>query len=262
MHQFPGSEVRSARRVGWWIVPLFVLIPIAVACYWVQERRLDADLVRAEPAQVVADARLRQHALALAPAIYRDHCQACHGASMQGNPRIGAPNLKDSVWLYGDGGVGDIENTILYGIRSGHPKARNVTDMPAEGRTRQLTAAEVADAVQYVLMLSTQVHDEEAAQRGRKLYFDKGNCFDCHASDAEGNTDYGTPSLKGPVWNYGGDPQTLYQTVYNGRHGLCPAWIGKLGFAQIRALAVYLYEASQRASDVASKAASRQLARK
>ena len=47
---------------------------------------------------------------------------------------VGAPNLGNSVWLYGDGGIGDIEYTILYGIRSGHPKAHNVTDMPAEGR--------------------------------------------------------------------------------------------------------------------------------
>ena len=53
---------------------------------------------------------------------------------MQGNPALGAPNLTDKVWLYDQGGVSDIERTILYGVRSGHAKSRNITDMPPVGR--------------------------------------------------------------------------------------------------------------------------------
>jgi cytochrome c oxidase cbb3-type subunit 3 len=113
--------------------------------------------------------------------------------------------------------------------------------MPAEGRTHQLSAAEIEDVVDFVLALSRQPHDAAAAERGRKLFYDRGNCFDCHAGDAMGNPDYGSPALLGKTWIYGGDRLTLRQSIYSGRHGLCPAWIFKLTPLQIRALAVYLY---------------------
>lgn len=33
---------------------------------------------------------------------YLQFCMGCHGADGSGNPAIGAPNLADSIWLYGD----------------------------------------------------------------------------------------------------------------------------------------------------------------
>jgi cytochrome c oxidase cbb3-type subunit 3 len=204
-------------------------------------RSLEARLMRQWPAELAHSPEMMGFAVSLARPVYAAHCASCHGANLRGNRAIGAPNLADPVWLYGDGGIGDIENTILYGIRSGHPKAHNVTDMPAEGRTHQLSAPEIEDVVDFVLALGGQAHDATAAERGRKLFLDKGNCFDCHAGDAQGNTDYGSPGLLGPTWIYGGDRLTLRQTIYSGRHGLCPAWITRLTPPQIRALAVYLY---------------------
>jgi cytochrome c oxidase cbb3-type subunit 3 len=188
---------------------------------------------------------MMRFAVSLARPVYARHCASCHGVNLHGGHAIGAPDLTDSAWLYGDGGIGDIENTILYGVRSGHPKAHNVTDMPAEGRLHQLSAPEVDDVVEFVLALSRQPHAEEAAERGRKLFYDKGNCVDCHANDAMGNTDYGAPALLGPNWNYGGDRLTLRKSIYSGRHGRCPAWISVLTPPQIRALAVYLYVESR-----------------
>jgi cytochrome c oxidase cbb3-type subunit 3 len=123
--------------------------------------------------------------------------------------------------------------------------AHNVTDMPPEGRVHQLSADEVRDVIDYVLALGRAPHDTAAAERGRKLFYDKGNCYDCHANDAKGNIDYGAPSLLGPNFLYGGDRETLYRSVYSGRHGLCPAWAGKLTPTQIRALAVFLYVESR-----------------
>lgn len=35
--------------------------------------------------------------------VYSQYCIACHGAEAAGNPLLGAPNLADSSWLYGDG---------------------------------------------------------------------------------------------------------------------------------------------------------------
>jgi cytochrome c oxidase cbb3-type subunit 3 len=34
--------------------------------------------------------------------VFADNCAACHGESGQGNPQLGAPSLKDAIWLYGD----------------------------------------------------------------------------------------------------------------------------------------------------------------
>jgi cytochrome c oxidase cbb3-type subunit 3 len=218
---------------------------LGVSGYWLYSRSMESSLVRAWPAELVRSTEMTRFAVSMARPLYAAHCASCHGADLHGDPAIGAPNLTGSRKLYGDGGIGDIEHTILYGIRSGHPKAHNVTDMPAEGRMHQLSEREVDDVAEFVLALSRQAHDAAAAARGRQLFYDKGNCFDCHAGDGAGNTDYGSPSLQGPTWNYGGDRATLRQTIYGGRHGLCPAWISVLTPPQIRALAVYLYVESR-----------------
>jgi cytochrome c oxidase cbb3-type subunit 3 len=243
--------VRRRRSLVFGLVAIGIVL--CALGYWLQRRASEARMVRLWPVQLAHDPAMLSFAVSLARPVYASHCARCHGADLNGKRSIGAPNLADSVWLYGDGGIGDIETTILYGIRSGHPKAHNVTDMPAEGRTEQLSRAEVDDVVEFVLALSRQPHDDAASVRGRGLFYDKGNCFDCHARDALGNTDYGTPSLVGPGWLYGGDRQTLRQTIYNGRHGLCPAWIDQLTPAQIRALAAFLYVASQPASRLAAR---------
>lgn len=41
-------------------------------------------------------------------------CAACHGAEAKGNPAMGAPNLTDAIWLYGNS-----EETITETIRNG-----------------------------------------------------------------------------------------------------------------------------------------------
>ena len=179
-------------------------------------------------------------------------CARCHGPELKGNTAIGAPNLTDKVWLYDQGNVSDIERTIIYGIRSGHSKARNITDMPAVGRLGVLKPAEIYDVVQYVRQISHQDFDAKAAPRGYALFKDKGNCFDCHAQDGTGNPDYGSVDLTANVWNWGGDYVSLYKSVRDGRHGLMPAFIDTLSAAEIRAVAVDVYERSHGARQVAS----------
>ena len=34
-------------------------------------------------------------------AVFVEQCAACHGENAKGNPELGAPNLTDSIWLYG-----------------------------------------------------------------------------------------------------------------------------------------------------------------
>jgi cytochrome c oxidase cbb3-type subunit 3 len=219
---------------------LTLLVALATGVlYWAQRRSTNARLVRTEPHQILKDPALLRLALRLGAPLYQRHCAQCHGASLQGDPRRGVPDLARGVWLYGNDPV-DVEHTIYYGIRSGHPKARNLTDMPALVRTGQITPQDARDVVEFLLSIAGKAHDDAAALRGQSIYYNKGNCYDCHAHDARGVTDYGTPALLGPVYVYGGDPDTLYQSILNGRHGECPAWVNRLTPVQIRSLALYL----------------------
>jgi cytochrome c oxidase cbb3-type subunit III len=235
---FGNGRFRSWRAAGL----ALSLLAIAGAYAWTQHSAANR-LVRADPTQILEDPALLRRAVNLGRPLYQKHCATCHGAALQGNPARGVPNLASNAWLYGSDPVA-VEHTILYGIRSGHPKAHNVTDMPALVRTGQISADDAGDVVEHLESLAGVPYDPQMAERGRAVYYGKGNCFDCHAADARGVTDYGAPALTGPIWLYGGDRQTLHQSVLNGRHGICPAWINKLTPLQIRSLMLYLVSAS------------------
>ena len=228
------------KRPLWWLLAIAVA-SAALLWWWLAQRAFAAQLLTSEPVALEQNQTLRAQAVALARPVYAQHCATCHGGVGQHATQPGVPSLSTGRWLYNNDLV-DLEQTIYYGIRSGHPRARNLTDMPALGRIGQLTDADVQDAVNYVLSLSSQPYDAASALRGRAIYYAKGNCYDCHASDAHGVSDYGTPALTGGSWIYGGDARNLYESIYSGRHGKCPAWYGKLSAVQIRALAVLLRE--------------------
>ncbi len=230
------------------LVIVAVAVVVGVAVHLGRVHRTEGALLRLPADDIPQNPELAAFAAGRGPAVYASHCAQCHGADLKGDARRGIPDLQDRVWLFGEGTISDIENTILYGVRSGHPKAHNITDMPAFLRTGQLSPAEIGDVVEYVLSLNGLSHDEPAARRGYDLYSNKGNCFDCHSGDALGNPDYGAPALTGPAWVYGGSREVLLKSVTNGRHGLCPAWIDKLSPAQVRELAVYLYDHSKKNS--------------
>lgn len=218
----------------------------------VHRAQLSRRLLMTPADEVAAHPALVRYAEQVAAPAYASNCARCHGAGMKGDQALGAPNLVDKVWLYDQGDVSDIERTILYGIRSGNAKARNITDMPAIGRIGVLKPPEIRDVVEYVEQLSHQPADAAAAERGKALFKDKGNCFDCHGQDGAGNPDYGSADLTANTWTYGGDRATLYKSIRDGRHGLMPAWIHKLSFTQIRALAVDIYVKSHPPAQVAS----------
>jgi cytochrome c oxidase cbb3-type subunit 3 len=206
--------------------------------------RLQQRLLAALPDVVAADPSLVRFAIDQARPLYTQHCAACHGPDLHGNPQIGAPDLTDDVWLYGDGSVYDIERTILYGARAGVSNSHDEAEMPAFGLRGVLTADQVRSLVQYLLQLNGHPYQVEAANDGRALYFGVANCGDCHGPDARGNNDYGAPDLTRNVWNNGGDPQSLYMSIFSGRHRIMPAWRGTLSLEQIRALATYVYTVS------------------
>ncbi len=50
--------------------------------------------------------------------IFAANCSACHGEDAKGNPEMGAPDLTDSLWIYG-GDANSIMKTV-WGGRQGH----------------------------------------------------------------------------------------------------------------------------------------------
>ncbi len=210
-----------------------------------RDYRLGQELVSANPDEIPLDQRLVGYANEVGRSAFNSNCASCHGADMKGSQARGVPNLTDDIWLYDFGRVSDIERTVLYGIRSGLGKSHNVTDMPAIGRQKALTPAEIRDVIAYTLSLSNRSEDPAAVERGGKLFQDKGVCYDCHSRDAKGIPDYGAPNLTDNDWIYGGDEESVYKSVYDGRHGQCPAWIDKLSAPMIRAIAVYIHSMSK-----------------
>lgn len=84
------------------------------------------------------DAAIREKGMAQ----FNITCAACHGADGKGNPLLGAPNLTDTVWLYG-GTKERIRESILFGRKGA---------MPAHEKL--LGADELKVVAAYVLSLS------------------------------------------------------------------------------------------------------------
>ena len=237
----------SARRQRFAAAGLVLVLVIAGALVIAQRAQAwstRAALLTLSPDRAPSQPEMLRYAVSLGEPAYAENCVSCHGADLSGDKRRGAPNLADRVWLYGGGEVSQIERTVLYGIRSGHPKARRVTDMPALGVQKQVTPDDTRDVVAYMLALQKRPADEAAVARGKLIFDDKGVCYDCHSPEGIGNPDYGAPNLTDAEAMWGNEPEALYRSVYDGRHGLCPAWIDKLDFATIRGIAVYLYQKS------------------
>src|SRR5271167_4576015 len=123
-----GSKLAGPRawRPRAMIAGAAILIALSVATYLVHDHQIQTRLVIADPDQVTSDPVLVGYAIHLARPAYAGNCASCHGSEMQGDQAKGAPNLKDQVWLYDTNSVDDIERTLLYGIRSGNGKARNI----------------------------------------------------------------------------------------------------------------------------------------
>lgn len=165
-------------------------------------------------------------ALALGRSLFLNNCIACHGSDARG--AAGFPNLTDNDWLHG-GEPSDIIESITHG-REGV--------MPAWGAV--LGPQGVDEVVAYVLSLSGRPAPEDKVAAGKARFV---VCAACHGPDGKGNTVLGAPNLTDDIWLYGGSPETIRETITNGRHGKMPAhqWLGE---DKIRVLAAYVYSLS------------------
>ena len=186
-------------------------------------------------ADIRNDSELLNFSLAGGKSAFAVNCSQCHGQGAQGFK--GFPNLNDDDWLWG-GTAEEISATIHYGIRSDHDDTR-YSQMPAFGKDEMLDRAQINQVVEYVLKISGQEHDAAAAAEGQTIFAEQ--CSSCHGEKGEGLRDFGAPRLSDAIWLYGGDRQTLRETVSNARFGVMPAWTNRLDEATIKQLAVYVH---------------------
>ncbi len=87
--------------------------------------------------------------------------------------------------------------------------------------------------------------DPEAVAMGQKLFLNYW--AQCHSSDARGSKGY--PNLKDTDWIYGGEPETIKETIANGRKGVMPPWGPVLGDEGVKDMAHYVMSLNGRTFD-------------
>jgi cbb3-type cytochrome c oxidase subunit III len=242
----------SVKTLG--ILAAGTLIAICLgALAHLQDRRRVA-LLNADPETVLLDPALARTAIDLGAPAYQRLCARCHGTRAGGDPSSGAPALADDEHLYG-GRPEEIEQIVLYGIRAGTSRGKNLASMPAYARSQPyarepippLSPPEIADVTQFVLSLSHRATDRDAAERGRALYQSKGGCYDCHGADGRGDTAIGAPNLGDAIWLYGGSPRSIEDSISYGRGGICPAFSHRITALEARAISLYVASLEPRA---------------
>lgn len=88
--------------------------------------------------------------------------------------------------------------------------------------------------------------DAKAMAIGERLFMN--NCAQCHGSDAHGSR--GFPNLTDNDWLYGGAPETIKETITNGRHGMMPPMVQSVGNADdVKNVANYVLSLSNSTHD-------------
>ena len=127
---------------------------------------------------------------------------------------------------------------VKHGIRADDPETR-ASQMPAFGQLGMLSSEQVSDVAEYVLSLSDNAEDTEAAARGEELY--ATNCATCHGPDGKGNQALGAPNLSDELWLYGGEKAAIVETITYSRAGMMPSFYERLDPATIKQLAIYVH---------------------
>ena len=190
----------------------------------------------AELAPYVEKLSENPNALKVGSRLFLQNCAVCHGSNAKG--ALGYPNLTDNDWLYG-GAPENILTTLHNGRVGGMAAWR---DQIGEDGIRAVS--------DYVLSISgnQQGYDLDPTQvaQGEVIFNEPTNCVLCHGNDAKGMISTGAPDLTDNIWLYGGDRESIRDTIRYGRAGVMPEWETKLGNERIMLLAAYVYSLSDR----------------
>jgi cytochrome c oxidase cbb3-type subunit 3 len=267
-HEWDGIQEMDNPLPRWWLYTFYASIAVSLVYYvlypsipffnshtpglldYTERKALDVELAKAAeaqsayirqidanaPAAIRAEANLLNFALAGGKAAFADNCAPCHGAGGAGRP--GFPSLADDSWLWG-GTIEAIEQTVRHGVRWQKDEATRLSEMPRFGADALLNPAQIADVTQYVLALTNRATDAAAAQKGAAVYAEQ--CAVCHGEKGEGKQEIGAPQLSDAVWLYGDSPKDILLQISAARHGVMPAWQGRLDEATIKMLTVYVH---------------------
>jgi len=188
---------------------------------------------------MLANADVKQYAIASAKVTFGDYCAACHGSGGQGNP--GFPILADDNWLYG----GDID-TIVTTITGGRKGV-----MPANLMSKMVTEAEARQLAKWVAGMKDEGKPMGWDPQAQQMFTTKG-CFACHGSEAKGLSIMGSANLRVPVWRFApGGEESAFHTIAHGvndvsdphaRQAEMPKFGERLSASDIKKLAVYVHE--------------------
>ncbi|MDP3897362.1 MAG: cytochrome-c oxidase, cbb3-type subunit III, partial [Mesorhizobium sp.] len=181
--------------------------------------------------EILAVDTLRTFATAAGAAAFKVNCVQCHGSGAQGSP--GFPNLNDDEWLWG-GKAQDIYLTIAHGIRFAGDEETRFSEMPAFADV--LDADRTAEVAAFVASLSGPAENPALVSAGATVYAD--NCAACHADDGKGNRELGAPNLTDAIWLKGSGEAAIAAQVRAPKHGVMPAWVGRLGDTTVKELTV------------------------
>lgn len=198
---------------------------------------INADLVKVALTSIQDNAELDAYAVSAGGAVFRTWCAQCHGSGAAG--ATGYPNLLDDDWLWG-GDIEAIYTTIAHGIRNEDDPDARYSEMPAFGADELLEPEQVVEVVNYVMSLSETPQDASKVEAGAVVF--EENCAACHMEDGTGDREQGAPNLTDAIWLYGGDYDSLIETVTYSRFGVMPPWSTRLSEAEIRAVATYVHQ--------------------
>ncbi|MER8601432.1 cytochrome-c oxidase, cbb3-type subunit III [Mesorhizobium sp. M1339] len=265
-HEWDGIKELNNPLPRWWVITFYITIAWAIGYTVVypawpmltsatrgvlgysSRRDVKNELAAAEVAkgkfvnaiqaktvsEITADDTLREFAVAAGGAAFKVNCVQCHGSGAQGSK--GFPNLNDDDWLWG-GNAEQIQQTIAHGIRFASDPDTRLSEMPAFGDI--ITTDQIKQVGAYVASLSDPVQDTSLIELGANVFAE--NCAACHGENAKGNRELGAPDLTDAIWLYGSGETAIAAQVRAPRHGVMPAWIGRLGEIKVKELAVYVH---------------------
>lgn len=193
------------------------------------------DMIAAKTVQEIdADPALREFAIVGGASAFKVNCAPCHGSGASGGP--GFPNLNDDDWLWG-GDLDSIQKTISHGIRFDADPDTHVSEMPAFGDV--LDRNQIRDVAVYVWSLTNAPSDPALVPAGKRIFMD--NCAACHGEDAKGKLEVGAPNLADAIWLKGAGEDAIIRQVTAPKHGVMPAWSGRLGDTTVKELTVFVH---------------------
>jgi len=131
------------------------------------------------------------------------------------------------MWLFWITIVFSVVYLALYPGLGRNPGVLGWTSADAHAKESAAADAKVKPLYEkYLAMDLKQVAaDPQARAMGERLFLNE--CAQCHGSDAGGSR--GFPNLRDSDWLYGGAPETIRESILNGRMGVMPALGGVLG---------------------------------